>query len=99
MADEVTDKEVDQARARVDKLREQKAELQLKISANATAAENAYKLANLSAEEERLKAEVDQLKELAKPKVQQAVTDSVVEQVSEGTAGSVPDKSAVLPER
>lgn len=82
MPEIVTTEDVQEARARVEALREQKAELEAEISANAQSSTNEYRVATLNAEAMTLEQEVERLKELASPEAQERAS-SVITQVAE----------------
>lgn len=88
MAGEVTDKDVQKSRERVDRLNEQLAEARAAASAGARTGENEFRKVQLDAEGDRLQAELDQLKTLTQPKVQKAETAIAAEAAAEGILGS-----------
>lgn len=79
-----TDKQVEQARDRVDKLNEQVAAQKAALATNATNGVNDLRIAQLGAEEDRLKAELEALKEANKPKVHRDAVSEITEQVTTG---------------
>ncbi len=77
MAETVSDRDVEQARNRVEKLREQIAEEKSKASVIANEGANAVRIAGLEREESDLKVELAKLKEANKPKVvREALADA-----------------------
>ena len=84
MPDEVTDKQVEQARDRVEKLRERLAEAQTDATVRQTSNDNAVYLAQIEAEEERLKAELEQARAVGKASAQRAAVRDQIETIQEG---------------
>lgn len=90
MADTVTDKDVEQARKRVDRLHEQIAEEQAKLYDNARNAENTVRVAQLETEEDRLKRELDALRGQNKATTQRSAVRNVIEDVRAGSGEGEP---------
>lgn len=67
MSENVTDEDVEQARKRVDSLREQVNTERQKRAANAKSSENALRKSRLDAEAEKFEAELKALREKAEP--------------------------------
>lgn len=86
----VTDKQVEQARSKVDRLNEQIAELQAKASADIRSQENAVRVARLDAEAERLQAELEALRRMHSKSVLKETVSETVEEVREGQRTVVP---------
>lgn len=88
---EVTDKQLESQRARVDKLREQIDAEKMKASASVTNSDNALRMAQLENEEDRLKMELESLRTTNKEAgkvVDQAISSLGEEPVPPGESGS-----------
>lgn len=83
MPDTVTDKEVDSARSRVTKLREQIRAEKAKVQVNSTEAENAVRKAALDTEADRLEAELAALKDANKASNVREVQKDIINRVSD----------------
>jgi len=86
----VTDKQVEQARAKVDKLNEQIAQVRDEASADMRSRENEVRVARLDAEAERLTAELNALRAQAKGSTLNETVTDTVEDVREGQRTVIP---------
>jgi hypothetical protein len=84
MAEDVTDKDVERARKRVDKLNEQIANERQKVAATAQGSENTIRKTALDTEADRLEAELAALKDANKASTVNAAVSTVVDQVESG---------------
>lgn len=99
MADTVSDKDVEKARSRVDRLREQIAEENTKASSAVRANENTVRKARLDSEATRLEAQLAALKESNKAANVKAATQGIIEQVAVGQADVVATSAPIEEEK
>lgn len=99
MAETVSDKDVEKARERVDRLREQIADEKSKAASNVRENENAVRKARLDAEVGRLENQLAALKESNKAANVRAATEHVIEQVAAGQADIVGTSAPIEEEK